>query len=147
MCKSHVFLGGSCNPTTWRMDVAIPALEAAGVSYYNPQVEDWTPELVEVEANAKAEAEVLLFVIDGETRAIASILEATEYMCTGRKVVLVIEDITDGTMIEGDKVSGRELKDLNRARAYLADVAKRSGVEEFETVKAAVDGIIRLSLS
>lgn len=31
-----VFLGGSCNPTTWRKDVAIPYLQEAGVSFYNP---------------------------------------------------------------------------------------------------------------
>ena len=33
-----VFLGGACGETTWRKDVAIPLLEQAGVSYWNPQV-------------------------------------------------------------------------------------------------------------
>lgn len=32
----EVFLGGSCNPTTWRADVAIPALDKLGISFYNP---------------------------------------------------------------------------------------------------------------
>lgn len=32
----EVFLGGSCNPTTWRADVAIPALDELGISFYNP---------------------------------------------------------------------------------------------------------------
>lgn len=32
----EVFLGGSCNPTTWRADVAIPTLEKLGISFYNP---------------------------------------------------------------------------------------------------------------
>jgi sodium-dependent dicarboxylate transporter 2/3/5 len=32
----EVFLGGSCNPTTWRADVAIPALQKLGISFYNP---------------------------------------------------------------------------------------------------------------
>lgn len=32
----EVFLGGSCNPTTWRADVAIPALKELGISFYNP---------------------------------------------------------------------------------------------------------------
>ena len=32
----EVFLGGSCNPTTWRADVAIPALSGLGISFYNP---------------------------------------------------------------------------------------------------------------
>jgi hypothetical protein len=38
-----VFLGGSCNPTMWRKDVAIPAFEKFGVPFYNPQVENWSP--------------------------------------------------------------------------------------------------------
>lgn len=32
----EVFLGGSCNPTTWRADVAVPTLEKLGISFYNP---------------------------------------------------------------------------------------------------------------
>lgn len=32
----EVFLGGSCNPTTWRADVAIPTLNNLGISFYNP---------------------------------------------------------------------------------------------------------------
>lgn len=32
----EVFLGGSCNPTTWRADVAIPTLNKLGISFYNP---------------------------------------------------------------------------------------------------------------
>lgn len=32
----EVFLGGSCNPTTWRADVAIPALDKCGITFYNP---------------------------------------------------------------------------------------------------------------
>lgn len=31
-----VFLGGSCNPTTWRKDLAVPYLQEAGVTFYNP---------------------------------------------------------------------------------------------------------------
>lgn len=32
----EVFLGGACNPTTWRADVAIPTLQKLGISFYNP---------------------------------------------------------------------------------------------------------------
>lgn len=138
--KKQVFLGGSCNPTTWRHDVAIPALEAADVAFYNPQVDDWHEGLVKLEADAKAESEVLLFVIDGQTRAIASILEATEYTVAGRNVALVIEDIEDGTEVDDQVITGRELKDLNRARAYLRDLADRhDNVTVFETVEAATN--------
>lgn len=143
----HIFLGGSCSPTTWRADIAIPMLKEAGVNYYNPQVDDWYPELVEIEARAKAAADELLFVIDSQTRAIASILEATEVICTGRTVRLVIDDIEDGTVIDGQSVTGRELKDLNRAREYLRDLAARycwrtQSVTAYDSVADAVSASI-----
>lgn len=31
-----VFLGGSCNPTTWRGDIAIPMLKQLSITFYNP---------------------------------------------------------------------------------------------------------------
>ena len=34
--KYQVFLGGSCNPTTWRRDIAMPMLTNHGISFYNP---------------------------------------------------------------------------------------------------------------
>lgn len=58
---------------------------------------DWHPNLIQLEAAAKEECEVLLFVIDSKTRAIASMLEATEYIMQQRKVVLVILDIPGKT--------------------------------------------------
>mmetsp|Transcript_23169 Transcript_23169/g.34709 ORF Transcript_23169/g.34709 Transcript_23169/m.34709 type:complete len:145 (-) Transcript_23169:39-473(-) len=75
----QVFLGGSCNPTSWRKDVAIPAFEKADISYYNPQVERWTRDLIPKEAKAKADALCLLFVIDNATRANSSILRQDRY--------------------------------------------------------------------
>merc|ERR1712032_1767928 len=89
--KVDVFLGGSCNPTTWRADVAVPMLIHKGVTFFNPQVDDWKPELVEIEAAAKARAKILLFVIDAQTRAISSMVEAAELVASGRNVVIVIQ--------------------------------------------------------
>lgn len=139
--KGLVFLGGSCNPTTWRKDTAIPLLQAKGYAYHNPQVDNWTPDLVEKEAKAKAEADILLFVIDSQTRAIASILEATEYILSKRKVLLVVSDIVDGTSVNGQVITGGELKDLNRARTYLKDVATRNGVTVYDSVEKAIESL------
>lgn len=123
--KNQVFLGGSCNPTTWREDTAVLVLREAGVRFFNPQVSDWDESMPALEAKAKEESELLLFVIDRQTRAIASILEATEFTCTGRNVLLVIDDIEDGTEIAGQAITGRELRDLNRARSYLRELSGR----------------------
>jgi hypothetical protein len=65
-----VFLGGSCGKTTWRKDVVMPMLDASKISYYNPQRADWSPALVPIEARAKDECQVLLFVIDDTTRSL-----------------------------------------------------------------------------
>jgi len=134
-----VFLGGSCNPTSWRVDEAIPFLEQHQITYYNPQVDDWHDGLVELEATAKDNAKVLMFVIDNSTRAIASILEATEYTCIGRVVSLVVlGELQEGQEIDGELIGTREAKDLNRARKYLRDVAKRHGVEVHNDVRSAL---------
>ena len=50
-------------------------------------MDDWSEELVDIEAAAKNSADYLLFVIDNQTRALASIVEATEHSCVGREVI------------------------------------------------------------
>ena len=55
------------------------------------QVDDWYPELLALEADAKLEAEVLFYVIDPTTRALASMIEATELILAKRNMVLVIQ--------------------------------------------------------
>jgi hypothetical protein len=74
-CFATVFLGGSCDPTTWRADIAVPLLNKAKVPYFNPQIQvtsgfsrcsanalvvsccrhlqDWHPGLIQQEAKAK----------------------------------------------------------------------------------------------
>eukprot|EP00741_Cyanophora_paradoxa_P015873 tig00020909_g15324.t1 len=140
---AEVFLGGSCNPTTWRKDIAMPALEKAGVTFYNPQVDDWKPELVAIEAEAKLMAPCLLFVIDSQTRSLASLVEAAEFIAAGRNVVLVIMPLPENATVAGEKVQKGECKDINRAREYLRDVAKRHGARVFESVQAAIDDIVQ----
>ena len=116
--------------------------KAADVTFFNPQVENWTEACVAIEADNKMCAHTLLFVVGAETRAVASMIEASEYIAGGRNVVLVLQDIADGAEIGGAAVTGGELKDLNRGRRYLADVASRHGTPSFATVEEAVDHII-----
>ncbi|GBG27297.1 Hypothetical Protein FCC1311_035192 [Hondaea fermentalgiana] len=127
----QVFLGGACNPTTWRKDEAIPLLEAAGITFYNPQVDEWSPELVDVEARMKASAQTLLFVVAAQTRSISSMIEAAEHIARQRNVVLVIEEL-DAGLFHPD-----EVKDLQRGRAYLTDVAKRHGLTVYSSTSKA----------
>jgi len=88
--RVQIFLGGSCNPTTWRQKVAIPHLELHGISYYNPQIDNWTPEVVNIEQHAKKNADYLLFVIDRQTRSTVSLVESAFLAGDGKRLVLVI---------------------------------------------------------
>ena len=137
---AKVFLGGSCNPTTWRADIAIPLLESKEITFFNPQVDEWSEELVAIEAKAKEDAEVLLFVIDNKTRGITSMLEATENISRGRKVILVIVPYDEIT-VDDVPLEGSEKKDLSRARKYLLDIAKRHETAVYNDVEEAIKSI------
>lgn len=149
----EVFLAGSCSKTTWRQGIAIPMLRAAGITYYNPQYPEgtWHEGLMSVEREAKQHAHWIIDVISGATRGTASIMEATELICTGKQVVLVIEDVIDGTVVFDTPVTGRDLEDTNRARAYLKHMINHRQVSDEQrypdafvvpTVREAVTRVI-----
>jgi len=121
----EVFLGGSCNPTTWRRDTAIPLLEQAQVTFYNPQQDKWVPEMAQLESVAKGGCDVLLFVIDKDTRALASMIEVSEYITSGRVVVLVVQMLAVGGMLAGEVIGDSDRTDMNRARVYMRELASR----------------------
>jgi hypothetical protein len=136
-----VFLGGSCNPTTWRKEIVIPLLEKNNIDYYNPQVDEWSPELIVTETYQKDHAKYLFFVIDDETRAIASMIEAGYHIAQGRKVILVIKNVNESRFDE------RELKDLNRGRTYLHDIAEKHNVTVFDLIEPAIRYLIGLEVN
>ena len=90
-CECEVFLGGSCNPTTWRFQYAIPYFKLHSISYYNPQVDNWTEDLVEIEYCAKESALLLFFVIDHNTRSLAAIAEICYVAARGRNLIVVMD--------------------------------------------------------
>jgi hypothetical protein len=139
-----IFLGGSCNPTSWRRDIAIPLLQKASVSYFNPQVEEWHEGLIAIEARAKASATLLFFVIDSLTLSLATMIECTELMTSGRPLVLVINDLpADAKLASGEPMPKQVLRDANRARAYMADVALRHRIQPYSSISRAVCELIQ----
>ncbi|RVE50403.1 hypothetical protein evm_004940 [Chilo suppressalis] len=134
----EVFLGGSCNPTTWRSDIAIPMLKKMGITYFNPQVDDWSTELMEVEHQAKAAARALLFVLDSETRAVAASVEAALLAAEPRDLLLVLKPYTRHQTIGQEKISEQEYVELSRARATLQEVVERRGLPAFTDIPNAL---------
>lgn len=140
----EVFLGGSCNPTTWRHDVAMPLLDSFGISYYNPQVSEWSAELVAVEHRAKACAKLLFYVLDKRTRNVVSILEAANLIASQRNLVLVIDNYQPNQSVAGEVISNKEFNELGGSLATLHDLVEKHGIPTFSNISVAINFTAKL---
>ena len=69
-----VFLGGTCNNSTWR-DLLIPMLK---IDYFNPIVDDWTPECQIEELKQREISDCCLYVITPKMTGVYSIAEVID---------------------------------------------------------------------
>lgn len=72
--KPVVFLGGTCAESTWREEL-IPQLE---IDYFNPVVEDWTPECKEEEKRQRQTCDYVLYTITPEMSGAYSVAEVVD---------------------------------------------------------------------
>jgi hypothetical protein len=138
--EKQVFLGGACGGTTWRREIAIPLLERAGITYFNPQlgIGEWTPACEAAEMKAKAAAEVLLFVVGDETRGVAGISEVAYALGGRRALALAVTDIGPDSRLDGEVPGKAERDDLNRGRIFIRSMAREAAVPVFTEVEGAV---------
>ena len=136
--KYDIGLFGSCNPTTWRKAIAIPYYKKQNptAEIFNPQGEDWTPEMNIIEENVKKPvheggAKYLLFVINHETSGEASMVEASHMITLyPSRVIMHVEDY----VCDDEKV----MKDVNRGRKMLLNIMKQCGVTNYKTLHDAL---------
>lgn len=69
-----VFLGGTCNNSKWREEL-IPQLK---IDYFNPVVEDWTPECQAEEIKQRQKCDFCLYTITPEMTGVYSIAEVVD---------------------------------------------------------------------
>lgn len=74
MKKKKVFLGGTCNQSTWRASL-IPQLQ---IDYFNPVVPVWTQEAYEEELRQRATCDYCLYVITAAMQGVYSIAEVVD---------------------------------------------------------------------
>ena len=99
-----VFLGGTCNESTWRNEL-IPLLEEKGIEYFNPVVDDWTPECQEEEYRQKEICDVHLYLITKKMKGVFSIAEAVASCQFKDKEVLFAFADFDGEFDTAEKKS------------------------------------------
>lgn len=89
MKKPKVFLGGTCNNSTWR-DKLIPFLK---IDYFNPVVPNWTPECQAQEILERQNADIVLYVITPKMTGVYSIAEAVDdsHKCPDKVVFCFIK--------------------------------------------------------
>lgn len=104
MNKLKVFLGGTCNESTWR-DELIPKLK---IDYFNPVVDDWTPECqAEEERQKSEECNVHLYVITPKQTGVFSIAEMIESSCNKNVITVIYIQDEDGTGFTFDEFRKR----------------------------------------
>ena len=104
MDKRKVFLGGTCNHSTWR-DYIIPRLN---IDYFNPVVKDWTPECQAEEERQKNDVcDMHLYVITPKMTGVFSIAEVTESAFTKHEncVFCYLDEDEEETFTKGQKMS------------------------------------------
>ena len=74
---SKVFLGGTCNNSTWREEL-IPILERNNISYFNPVVKDWNEAAYQNELKERETADFVLYTITPKMVGFYSIAEAVD---------------------------------------------------------------------
>lgn len=85
----HVFLAGTCGGDMWRTPFEA-SLEKHGVTYFNPQVDDWEPWMSEHENECLAHSPLVLFPVLRSTLGLGSLAEI------GFSILSVLRSIQNG---------------------------------------------------
>jgi len=76
--RVRVFLGGTCNGSKWRDDL-IKMLDTENLSYFNPVVDDWTPECQKEEIRQREEVcNYYLYVLTSKMTGVYAVAELVE---------------------------------------------------------------------
>lgn len=69
-----VFLGGTCNNSNWRNSL----INLLKIDYFNPVVDDWTPDCMAEEIKQRDECDFCLYVITPKMTGVYSIAEVVD---------------------------------------------------------------------
>lgn len=122
--KPKVFLGGTCNESTWR-DYLIRMLK---IDYFNPVVEDWTEECMKEERRQREICSYCLYTITPKMTGVYSIAEVIDdsNKRPERTILCVLED--DDEL----KFNKAQIKSLGQ----VGEMVVRNGGKYFTDLKA-----------
>ncbi len=122
MEKVTVFLGGTCASSTWREEI-IPMF-SDNVSFFNPVVEDWTPECQAIEEDEKNnKCNVHLYVITPEMQGVYSIAEIINSCWQAQVYGTTVNYVAFYILDPDKKFSKGQLKSLNATIRLCKDIS------------------------
>lgn len=74
----RVFMGGTCNETTWRSYLEEQLKDNENISLFNPIVKDWNEEAQKRELEERENCDYCLYVITPKMTGVYSIAEVTD---------------------------------------------------------------------
>lgn len=138
---TKVFLGGTCNNSTWRDDLSLllnTARQTKVVDLFNPIVDDWNEQAQKNEEEYKRDADIQLFVITPLMTGVFSIAEAVD--CSNkypnRCAFCVLKEDA------GSKFTDSQIKSLNQVSKMIAD----NHGHIFDSLQGVADFIIAESV-
>jgi hypothetical protein len=138
-------LFGTCGNSTWRKKF-IEEYQKQGIEFFNPQIDDWKPELADIEAENLAEDAIILFPVTGETYGTGSLAETGFSIAQAirlddrRDFVIMIEKDLDESL--NDEVARKESL---RARALVKQHLKKLNLSNLYIVEN-LDEMLEVSL-
>lgn len=122
-----VFLGGTCNGSTWR-DALIKNLQ---IDYFQPQGDDWTPAMMEEEIKQRAGCDFCLYVITPKMTGVYSIAEVVDDSNKRPDKTIFCYLTSD----EDQKFSAAQIKSLEQTGKMI----KQNGAQFFTTFSEIAD--------
>ena len=123
MAKTKVFLGGTCNNSTWR-DKLISLLK---IDYFNPVVDDWTPECQDEEIRQRELCDYCLYTITPKMTGVYSIAEVVDdsNKRPEKTILCVLDEDNESSFSE------TQIKSLEQVK----EMVKNNGANVFDSLE------------
>ncbi len=133
--KKKVFLGGTCNESTWRNRMMVHLYDK-GMEYFNPVVDDWDDDAQANELREREECDFCLYTITPKMTGTYSIAEVVDdsNKRPHKTVMVLLRDDGD------DKFTQGQWKSLGA----VAKMVKRNGGQVFDNLHLAATEMAKL---
>lgn len=130
-----VFLGGTCNGSLWR-NALIHELK---IDYFNPVVENWTPECMDEEIKQREECDFCLYVLTPRMTGCYSVAEIVDdsNKRPEKTIFCIVQYDQDFDDPQNSSITYDE--HMKKALGMVAKMVEENGAKVFQTLQATAD--------